>query len=75
MVLVVVLLPVGDDGTSFINVVEGIHVQALVPNATVERFNVSVALWLIGWNVMDTEFVPSEFADRVSDQFGSVIAA
>ncbi len=56
MVLVVVLLPVGDDRASFINVVEGIHVQAFITHATVERFNVAVAPGLTGWNVVNTEF-------------------
>ena len=56
MVLVVVLFPVGDDGAGFVNMVEGVHVQALVTHATVEGFNVPVTPWLTWWNVMDSEF-------------------
>jgi hypothetical protein len=51
VVLVVVLLPVGDDCAGFVNVVEGIHVQAFITHATVEGFNVAVAPGLTGWNV------------------------
>jgi len=43
VVLVVVLLPVANDRAGLVNVVEGIHVQAFITHATVERFNVAVA--------------------------------
>ena len=62
MVLVVVLFPVGDDGAGFVNVVEGVHVQALVTHATVEGFNVPVAPGLTWWNVMDSEYVFCKFS-------------
>ncbi len=75
MVLVVVLFPVGDDGASFVNVVEGVHVQALLTHATVEGFNVAVAPGLTGWNVVNTEFFLREFTQNDGDEFGSVIAA
>ena len=62
MVGVVVLFPVGDDCAGFVNVVEGIHVQAFVAYATVEGFNVPVAPGLTGWNVVNTEYVFCKFS-------------
>ena len=34
---VIFLLPVGDDRARFVNMVEGVHVQTLVPDAIVKR--------------------------------------
>ncbi len=50
VVLVVVLLPVANDRADLVNVVKGIHVQALIARATVEGFNVPVAPGLTSWN-------------------------
>ncbi len=65
MVLVVVLFPVSDDGAGFINMVEGIHVQAFIAHATVKGFNVPVTPRLTWWNVMDTEFFFREFTESM----------
>ena len=75
MVLVVVLLPVGDDCAGFINMVEGIHVQAFIAHTVVEGFNVAVAPGLPGWNVMNTELADSEFVKGVGNELRSVITA
>jgi len=40
--------------------VEGVHVQTLVPDAIVKRFNEPVAPGLPGWNVMDSKLFRSE---------------
>ena len=43
MVLSVVLLPVASDRVGFVNVVEGIDVEALIAHTPVEGFNVPVS--------------------------------
>jgi len=60
MIGVIFLLPVGDDRACFVNMVEGVHVQTLVPDAVVKGFNESVAPGLPGWNVMDSKLLRSE---------------
>jgi hypothetical protein len=49
VVFVVVPFPVGDDGSGFVNVVEGIVVQEFSAEAIVEGFDESVAAGLTGW--------------------------
>lgn len=43
VVFAAALLPVGDDRAGYANVFEGIHVEAVVADATVEGFHESVA--------------------------------
>jgi hypothetical protein len=74
VVLVVVLLPVANDRAGFVNVVEGIHVQALVTHTIVEGFNVPVAPGLTWWNVVNAKLANSEFVEGVGNEFGPVIA-
>jgi hypothetical protein len=67
-VLVVVLLPVADDNAGFVNMVEGIHVQAFISYATVEGFNVAVPPELTGWNVMNPGLAKSKFVEGVGNK-------
>ena len=48
------LLSVCDDRACFVNVVKGVHVQTLVPDAIVEGFNESITPGSTGWNVVNS---------------------
>jgi hypothetical protein len=50
VVLVAVPCRLANDCAGFVNLVEGIHVQALVAQMAVEGFNVLVASGLTWWN-------------------------
>ena len=62
MVFLVVLLPFGNDVVCLVNVVEEIHIQAFVLDATVEGFDGSATPGLHGWDVMEAEFFFRELA-------------
>ena len=64
-----VLLPVASDRVGFVNVVEGIDVEALIAHTPVEGFNVPVAPRLIQWNVVNEKLTDSEFIVGVGNEF------
>lgn len=55
MVLVVVLLSVANDRSGFVNVVEAIHIEALIALTTVKGLDVPVAPGLNWWDVVNAE--------------------
>src|SRR6201993_3348841 len=74
-VVVVVMFPVADDHPGVRQRPEAVDVEAFVADSAVERFDVTVAPRLAGWDEVQTDQARGPVSHCAASQFGAIVAA